>query len=94
MKRKTKDVARLLPELRLCQPIITAQLEDKNDAMVVKEITGTVNIRGLKPRSRHIPTSCPACRPSLRWEVQNKINNPMTPPLLYQGIVGDFFVFK
>ena len=54
MKRKTKDVARLLPELRLCQPIITAQLEDKNDAMVVKEITGTVNIRGLKPRSRHI----------------------------------------
>lgn len=46
----SKDVSRLLPELRLCRPIMTAQLEDKNDAMVVKNITGTVNIRGLKFR--------------------------------------------
>ena len=45
-----KDVARLLPELRLCRPIITAKLEDKSDAIVVKHISGTVNIRGLKFR--------------------------------------------
>ncbi len=46
----SKDVARLLPELRLCQPIITAQLEDKKDAVVVEQITGNVDIRGLKFR--------------------------------------------
>ena len=45
-----KDVARLLPELRLCQPILTAQLEDKKDAVVVEQITGNVDIRGLKFR--------------------------------------------
>ena len=46
----SKDVARLLPELRLCQPILTAQLEDKKDAVVVEQITGNVDIRGLKFR--------------------------------------------
>ena len=46
----SKDVARLLPELRLCQPIISAELEDRKDAVVVKNITGCVDIRGLKFR--------------------------------------------
>ena len=46
----SKDVARLLPELRLCQPIISAKLEDQKDAVVVKNITGCVDIRGLKFR--------------------------------------------
>jgi ABC-type bacteriocin/lantibiotic exporter with double-glycine peptidase domain len=46
----TKDVSRLQPELRLCQPVLKARLEDNKDATVVKSITGSVNIRGLKFR--------------------------------------------
>ena len=46
----TKDVSRLQPELRLCQPVLKARLEDNKDATVVKSITGNVNIRGLKFR--------------------------------------------
>ena len=46
----TKMVARLLPEMRLCRPIIAAQTETKKDAHVVRNITGRVEIRGLKFR--------------------------------------------
>ena len=46
----TKMVSRLLPEIRLCHPILTAKTEAKPDANVVKNITGKLEIRGLKFR--------------------------------------------
>ena len=49
----TKDVARLLPELQLCRPIMAAKPEAKDGSVVVKNVTGTVDIRGLKFRYDH-----------------------------------------
>ena len=46
----TKMVSRILPELRLCRPIIAAKPETKEEAHVVKNISGRVDIRGLKFR--------------------------------------------
>ena len=46
----TKDVARLLPQLQLCRPIMSAKPEVKEDKNVVKTISGRVDIRGLKFR--------------------------------------------
>ena len=46
----TKMVLRILPELRLCRPIIAAKPETKQEAHVVKNISGRVDIRGLKFR--------------------------------------------
>jgi ABC-type bacteriocin/lantibiotic exporter with double-glycine peptidase domain len=46
----TRLVARLLPELRLCRPLLTAKLEMKEDTQVVKDISGNLEIRGLKFR--------------------------------------------
>ena len=46
----TKMVSRLLPEIRLCSPIFAARTEDREEANVVKNITGRVDIRGLKFR--------------------------------------------
>ena len=46
----TKMVSRLLPEIRLCRPIFAAKTEAKMDANVVKDITGKLEIRGLKFR--------------------------------------------
>ena len=46
----TKMVSRILPELRLCRPIIAARPETKQEAHVVKNISGRVDIRGLKFR--------------------------------------------
>ena len=46
----TKMISRLLPELRLCSPIFAAKLETKSEAEVVKNITGKIDIRGLKFR--------------------------------------------
>jgi ABC-type bacteriocin/lantibiotic exporter with double-glycine peptidase domain len=46
----TKDVSRLLPELQLCKPILDAKPEIANDSIVLKGITGAVDIRGLKFR--------------------------------------------
>jgi ABC-type bacteriocin/lantibiotic exporter with double-glycine peptidase domain len=46
----TKMVSRLLPEMRLCQPIIAAMPEVKEGLQVVKNITGQIDIRGLKFR--------------------------------------------
>ena len=46
----TRLLARLLPELRLCHPLLTAKLEVKNDTQVVKNVTGQIDIRGLKFR--------------------------------------------
>ena len=46
----TKMVSRLIPELRLCSPIFAAKTETKIDANVIKDITGAIEIRGLKFR--------------------------------------------
>ena len=46
----TKMVSRLLPEMRLCQPIMAATPEVKEGRRVVKRITGQIDIRGLKFR--------------------------------------------
>ena len=46
----TKMVARLLPETRLCRPLFTAKTETKEDANVVKSISGRMDVRGLKFR--------------------------------------------
>ena len=46
----TRLVARLLPELRLCRPLLTAKLEMKENTQVVKDISGNLEIRGLKFR--------------------------------------------
>ena len=43
-------VSRMLPEIQLCRPILTGKTETKEDATVVKNITGRVDIRGLKFR--------------------------------------------
>jgi len=43
-------VSRMLPEIQLCRPILTGKTETKEDATVVKDITGRVDIRGLKFR--------------------------------------------
>ena len=45
-----KVVARLLPEMQLCRPILAAETEVKADSHVVKSITGRVDIRALKFR--------------------------------------------
>ena len=46
----TKMVARLLPEIQLCRPILAAKTETKGEAQVVKSISGHMDIRGLKFR--------------------------------------------
>ena len=46
----TKMVSRLLPEIRLCSPIFAAKTETKSGAHVLKDITGRLEIRGLKFR--------------------------------------------
>ena len=45
-----KHAARILPEVRLCQPIMAATPEFKENRKVVKSITGQIEIRGLKFR--------------------------------------------
>ena len=45
-----KVVSRLLPELELCKPIISATPEIRQGTHVVKQITGRMDIRGLKFR--------------------------------------------
>ena len=46
----TKMVARLLPEVQLCRPIIAGEKEIKENDHVVKKISGRIEIRGLKFR--------------------------------------------
>ena len=46
----TKMVSRLLPEIRLCRPIFAAKTENKEEAYVVRDISGRLDIRGLKFR--------------------------------------------
>jgi ABC-type bacteriocin/lantibiotic exporter with double-glycine peptidase domain len=46
----TKMVSRLLPEIQLCRPIFATKPETKSESHVVKNITGNLEIRGLKFR--------------------------------------------
>ena len=46
----TKEFARLIPEIHLCQPIIAAKSEIRSDTLIVKNVTGAIDIRGLKFR--------------------------------------------
>ena len=46
----TKMIARLLPEIRLCRPIFEAKTETKEEADIVENITGRMEIQGLKFR--------------------------------------------
>ena len=46
----TSLVSRMLPEIQLCRPILEAKTEAKENASVVKTITGRIDIRGLKFR--------------------------------------------
>ena len=46
----TKIVARMLPEIRLCSPLLNAKTESADKANVVNTISGQVEIRGLKFR--------------------------------------------
>ena len=50
LQRITKLVARLLPEIQLCRPLMEAKTETKDAVHVVKDISGRVEIRGLKFR--------------------------------------------
>ncbi|MBO6059999.1 MAG: ATP-binding cassette domain-containing protein, partial [Bacteroidaceae bacterium] len=46
----TKMVSRLLPETQLCRPIFEAKTETKSGAHVVRDVSGNMEIRGLKFR--------------------------------------------
>jgi len=46
----TKLMARLLPEIELCRPFMHAKTEIREGAEVVKNISGKIDIRGLKFR--------------------------------------------
>jgi ABC-type bacteriocin/lantibiotic exporter with double-glycine peptidase domain len=46
----TKMVARMLPEIRLCSPLLNAKTESADKANVVNTISGRLDIRGLKFR--------------------------------------------
>ena len=46
----TKIVARMLPEIRLCSPLLNAKTESADKANVVNTISGRLDIRGLKFR--------------------------------------------
>lgn len=50
LQRITKMMARLLPEIQLCRPFLTAIPEVKHECQVVKSITGQIEVRGLKFR--------------------------------------------
>ena len=46
----TSLMSRMLPEIQLCRPILTGKTEVKENTNVVKQITGQMDIRGLKFR--------------------------------------------
>ena len=50
VQRIAKLVSRLLPETKLCRPIFAAQPEVKEGSEVIKNISGRMQIRGLKFR--------------------------------------------
>ena len=49
-QRITKDLAQLAPEIKLCSPLLEAESETQEGTVFLKDISGTINIRGLKFR--------------------------------------------
>lgn len=46
----TKDVALLVPEISLCQPILDAESELQTGSVMLKQVSGNIDISGLKFR--------------------------------------------
>jgi ABC-type bacteriocin/lantibiotic exporter with double-glycine peptidase domain len=49
-QRITKVLAELAPELRLCSPLLEAQPEIGEESIFLKDVSGNIDIRGLKFR--------------------------------------------
>ena len=49
-QRITKVMAQLAPEIKLCRPILEAQPETDEGAIFLKDVSGNIDIRGLKFR--------------------------------------------
>ena len=49
-ERITKDVAVLGPEIRLCEPILEAESEAQSSQVLLREVSGRIEIKGLKFR--------------------------------------------
>ena len=49
-QRITKVLAQLAPEIKLCSPILEAQPETDEGAIFLKDVSGNIDIRGLKFR--------------------------------------------
>ena len=49
-QRITKVLAELAPELRLCSPLLEAQPETGEESIFLKDVSGNIDIRGLKFR--------------------------------------------
>ena len=49
-QRITKTLAQLAPEIKLCRPILEAQPESDEGSVFLKDVSGNIDIRGLKFR--------------------------------------------
>ena len=49
-QRITKDLAQLAPEIELCSPLLEAESEAQEGTVILKEVSGNIDIRGLKFR--------------------------------------------
>ena len=49
-QRITKVLAQLAPEIRLCSPLLEAESESENGSVFLKDVSGNIDIRGLKFR--------------------------------------------
>ena len=49
-QRITKTLAQLAPEIKLCRPILEAQPETDEGSVFLKDVSGNIDIRGLKFR--------------------------------------------
>ena len=49
-QRITKVLAQLAPEIKLCRPILEAQPETDEGSVFIKDVSGNIDIRGLKFR--------------------------------------------
>ena len=49
-QRITKDLAQLAPEIKLCSPLLEAESETQEGTVILKDVSGAIDIRGLKFR--------------------------------------------
>ena len=49
-QRITKVLAQLAPEIKLCRPLLEAESETDDGTLFLKDVSGTIDIRGLKFR--------------------------------------------